>query len=419
MNRIGVALAADSAVTIGQDANKIYTSADKLFQLSPSAPIGVMIYGNADFCGLPWETIIKTYRNVLSNQLFDTVEAYGEHLIHFLENARDLFPENRQTKHLEGLLGSLLIYMRDYLQVCLDREAEKNNGLTDDDLPPIIEASINDVLKEVQSREFLPTIDENRREEIKSRYHEMTDSLVNEVFGKLPFTDTARESLFVLAYEMLVRHFFGPLRCGVVLAGFGESQYMPSLVSYELEELVADIPRALRTNCFVIDDDTNAGVVPFAQRDMVESFMEGIQGELYEHARVTTERLFRGTVRHILDTVAARNEELAKEFESVLELNIEEMLRRLFQDWKDQQENYWRPVIEVVASLPKDELAAMAEALVNLTKFRRRVSAVRETVGGPIDVAVITKGDGFVWTQRKHYFDPVLNPRVISRLQKL
>lgn len=60
----------------------------------------------------------------------------------------------------------------------------------------------------------------------------------------------------------------------------------------------------------------------------------------------------------------------------------------------------------------------MAEALVNLTKFRRRVTTARETVGGPIDVAVITKGDGFVWVKRKHYFEPEYNPRVIARYQR-
>jgi len=33
-----------------------------------------------------------------------------------------------------------------------------------------------------------------------------------------------------------------------------------------------------------------------------------------------------------------------------------------------------------------------------------------ETVGGPIDVAVISKGDGFIWINRKHYFARELNP---------
>jgi hypothetical protein len=90
-------------------------------------------------------------------------------------------------------------------------------------------------------------------------------------------------------------------------------------------------------------------------------------------------------------------------------------LKGLFLEWDRQTVSYWGPVVEIVSSLPKDELAAMAEALVNLTKFRRRITPERETVAGPIDVAVISKGDGFVWVRRKHYFDPALNPRVVAR----
>jgi hypothetical protein len=70
MNRLGVALAADSAVSIGYDAGKIWTSADKLFQLTHAAPVGVMIYGNADFVGIPWETIVKEYRRKLGHRTF-------------------------------------------------------------------------------------------------------------------------------------------------------------------------------------------------------------------------------------------------------------------------------------------------------------------------------------------------------------
>jgi len=52
----------------------------------------------------------------------------------------------------------------------------------------------------------------------------------------------------------------------------------------------------------------------------------------------------------------------------------------------------------------------MAESLVNLTSFKGKVSMEAETVGGPIDVAVISKGDGFIWINRKHYFARELNP---------
>jgi hypothetical protein len=74
-----------------------------------------------------------------------------------------------------------------------------------------------------------------------------------------------------------------------------------------------------------------------------------------------------------------------------------------------RNERFVEPVVDTVENLPKSELAAMAESLVNLTSFRQRVTPDTETVGGPIDVAVISRGDGFVWIKRKHYFDPELN----------
>ena len=74
-----------------------------------------------------------------------------------------------------------------------------------------------------------------------------------------------------------------------------------------------------------------------------------------------------------------------------------------------QQESYINPIMQSVRSLQKTDLANMAETLVNLTAFKRHVSKDTETVGGPTDVALITKGDGFVWIKRKHYFDIKLN----------
>ena len=48
------------------------------------------------------------------------------------------------------------------------------------------------------------------------------------------------------------------------------------------------------------------------------------------------------------------------------------------------------------------DLAAIAEALVSLTALRARMSArEKETVAGPIDVAVLSKGEGFIWVKRK------------------
>ncbi|MCM3291867.1 hypothetical protein M3661_17240 [Paenibacillus sp. MER 180] len=64
LNRSAVALAADSAVTVG---DKVYNSAIKILPLSYKHPIGIMIYNTSTFMGIPWETIIKSYRKQLDN----------------------------------------------------------------------------------------------------------------------------------------------------------------------------------------------------------------------------------------------------------------------------------------------------------------------------------------------------------------
>jgi len=91
LNCLGVALAADSAVSIGRDADKIYASADKLFHLSRDAPVGVMIYGKADFVGIPCETIVKEYRRALGNERFDSTEEYANSFLTFLQDDRLMF----------------------------------------------------------------------------------------------------------------------------------------------------------------------------------------------------------------------------------------------------------------------------------------------------------------------------------------
>jgi hypothetical protein len=78
---------------------------------------------------------------------------------------------------------------------------------------------------------------------------------------------------------------------------------------------------------------------------------------------------------------------------------------------KIQSANFSRPIMQMVSLLPKDELPHLAESLVALTSLKRHVSRDAETVGGPIDVCLISKGDGFIWIKRKHYFKLELNPQ--------
>ncbi len=78
-NKLGVALAADSAITLRKPSTqKIYNSANKLFMLSKYYPVGVMVYGSAAFMGIPWETIIKFYREELGQTNCDKLVGFAD-----------------------------------------------------------------------------------------------------------------------------------------------------------------------------------------------------------------------------------------------------------------------------------------------------------------------------------------------------
>jgi hypothetical protein len=71
VNSQAIALAADSAITVGRE--RVWKHANKLFSLGPRHDIGVMIYNSGDFLGIPWEIIIKQFRSIVSRRTFATV----------------------------------------------------------------------------------------------------------------------------------------------------------------------------------------------------------------------------------------------------------------------------------------------------------------------------------------------------------
>ena len=72
MNKNAVVLGADSAVTI--NGKKIRTGVEKLFKLSNDPPMGMMIFGNANFQNIPMETLIKQYSKKTNFKKLKSIE---------------------------------------------------------------------------------------------------------------------------------------------------------------------------------------------------------------------------------------------------------------------------------------------------------------------------------------------------------
>ncbi|AZO47097.1 MAG: hypothetical protein EOS54_04430 [Mesorhizobium sp.] len=200
----------------------------------------------------------------------------------------------------------------------------------------------------------------------------------------------------------------------MVIAGFGEKELLPSLQAFRLDGILCGRIKALETDKFDATRENRGGVMPFAQTDMVDRFMQGIDPEYAIQLHESIKGLL---YSNAVDTALALGHS-KEDVESKSEAFTTATQAAVDKFWESHQrirrERFVSPIVDMAMSLPKDELANLAESLVSLTSLQRRVSRELETVGGAIDVAVISKGDGFVWIKRKHYFKADRNLRFVN-----
>ena len=413
LNREAVALAADSAVTIGAgNHQKIFPSAQKVFPLSYRYPVGVMFYNNASLAGVPWETIVKTYRGERGNLRFDRLKEHADDFLEFLHSDRRLFSDAQQEHFFLWSTSELFRGLRSAIDERAEREA-RDRRRAERPIEAIAEEVLTERIEHVQAAPRLPTVEDRLNSALLTdRYGPKVVGIREFAFRDIVLGAELQDEVLELAGEIFVRdsgHEF-PEWTGLVIAGFGYGDFFPALQHYRFEGVVADVIRYHVKEFVDVDFGRPANIVPFAESDGVRNFLDGADPRL---AREMDERLrdsLEGFVRQAGEVI----EGIDASERPLLEQKLGELIPAVIREHDQKvaefrQREMTTPVLNVVSALPKDELADMAEALVNLTALKRRISIDAETVGGPVDVAVISKGDGFVWIKRKDYYEPTLN----------
>ena len=413
LNSQAVALAADSAVTLSDGTSrvpKIYNTINKLFTLSKHEPVGVMIYGSAELGGLPVETAVKVFRDQLGQDAFESLQEYANSFLEFLGTSALLFPQRRQDRFVQhGSLRFLSSVKRD-----LDRRVkariEVDGEISESALKDELTALLEEHRQAVQGKELLSSADPTDVQSVSAAHSEVIDGVTNQVFEQAPVSDDQRVLLRELVSRTLLNIRSVVSDCGMVFAGFGTHDVCPMLVEYNVRGVVAGKPH----HHFIksIDGRERHGIYPFAQTEMVATFIEGISPTIKETIYNSMHQISDELPNAIVDDTddgampSEQRDNIRDGLKGILQ-SVERQMRETLEAYiKSEQIT---PMLNTVDSLPKHELAEMAGTLVNLTSFRKRVSPDAETVGGPVDVAIISRGDGFIWIKRKHYFQAELN----------
>lgn len=395
LNKHAVAMAADSAVTLG-GGRKVLNSANKLFALSKYHPVAIAIYGNAELVGTPWEIIIKEFRKELGDKSFNTLQEYADYFFKFLKNKNYYCNDEEALQYLHATLKA---FVNSFTQ---SKDAKQ----------------IESRLKEYETKCIEPFLDGFSDETI--------EFINNALDKKIKCFITSIKQLHVLMDENRLRNILKTILTkdvlnfnltGLVFSGYGESEIYPSIVHYNVGNVISGRLASKKLPSAIINKKNLSAICPFAQTDVMQTLLDGIAPQVQQIYIRSLLNTFDSVINSLSDLVKKKDPELALQ---VKNLKKDQFIRPFYiLSNTAREKGYTRPFIESVANLEKEDLADFAESLIKLTSLKRKLSPEQETVGGPVDVMVISKGDGIIWIKRKHYFDSNLNHNFFSNYYNL
>jgi hypothetical protein len=406
MNQRAVALAADSAVTL-IDGGTVVVRNDqkKLFNLMDGRPIGVMFFGVADLMGHPWDVLIEQYQKKVKPPQYASVREYGQSFLGLMDKLPDFFPKDKQRDEYRRLLASVFRYVFHLAQYLRDTQPE----FAEVPDAAVLEGAIARVWHDYQFREDgtpradLACFPQNFAATIQRDYGALADDLIKYGFDAFPIGAEAKKRLKDIAVFAVVKDLFLEDVTGLVFAGYGAEDRYPVVVTCFVSALVGGILKRTEASVDAIGTEVRSKIRVFADSEVTNAFIRGIDLNLERRIYGTVQMLLHGLVDQVIgafgDTDAAKRESIRQQFQGQLVPQYFAALRGMMGEY--QQNTFINPVLRVLEIAAKAELAETAKELVSLNVFKKRIMAQKQTVGGAIDVAVISRENGFQWWTRQ------------------
>jgi hypothetical protein len=421
LNKLAVTLAADSAVSIpSSDGTKVYNSADKIFEATNHDPIGIMVYNSPEINGIPIESVVKMYRDRECATRHATVFDFATAFLSHLEKLET--PEITVSANIQSLIWGKALAVQADIKSLTEEFFRNTSDLEQYDAIEDVLGALNSKFSgrldgEIETLSSAPAqgwAEGLSEADVIAAHGDCLGDVVAIVFRDDQVDDDRRDRIVALLAWSLLKDYQQSQLTGLVFAGFGQEEIFPSLVCYEVYGVVAGKLKFVEKSKFDVDRKLtpDAAVMPFAQKEMVDRFMYGLDAEFLQ----ITDTYFSGAhtalKQNLNQSLVDAPEEMKTAASTAVDAILAEFQTRIVPEHLQRLREEFSDMVRL---MPKQELAALSESLVHTTSLKRKFSAAAESVGGPIDVAMITRAEGFVWVKRKHYFDPSLNPRFFFR----
>lgn len=267
----------------------------------------------------------------------------------------------------------------------------------------------------LKEHEKCPELEDYSFKSFRSYAEEEIDFIMENGIKDEGFSESLREQFEHSAYEFLRSDVMLDMT-GIVFVGFGEDSIFPSVYPINISGAFDNRLRYSidKNKADDIGNECTSVICPFAQTDVMLTFIDGISPELREkvtEAQQDSIDMAHQMIYRQLEEAGVSDEVLSIVANTDLEKVKEEYISGMREHLLNTRS---KGLFNAVESFNVEELANMAENLVSITNLQRHITSSEETVGGPVDVAVITRCEGFIWVKRKMWFDSQLNRHVVT-----
>ena len=402
INRNGIALAADSAGTF--TGNKMfYNSMNKVFSLSRKNVYGAITYGSTCIYNTSIEQILKEFRMFLDERKdIDDFFEILDQFVNFIEYKNKYFKFDVLEKgDCESLIKALVVDWGNKIKSCIGEENPKEK------IHNILYEFQLDISKAIKIDGY------DVSDYIKESYRVEYENILNVVVPEIKDYPEEKEQFWTIisSYFNLSLKRETDKSMGLFFAGYGKNDAFPKTIHIEVYTAVNGKLKYSVIKKFE-ESNQNANIIPLAQSDVILTFCKGISQYFINYIPQKTEEIINTKIDVLPENFTDEQKVFLKKHMLSCKNDISSSINATIHSKNT------KPILDSVQLIPLPEMALLAENLVNITSLKRTfaLDGNQQTVGGPTDVAVMSKGDGFVWIKRKLYFDKDINIDYQNRL---
>lgn len=415
INHNGIALAADSAGTVGRNS-MFYNSMNKVFSISKRNILGAITYGSTRINDVLIDQIIKEFRLYIDNTVGEIrdVDDLEQCLNEYITKNDGYYNFTKYNElECEGMVMSLLNQWRQRIDksiVSFNNQTNNDSNSSAEELKDVLSPlmmvinKLEEEIKKTNQNCFINYVDD-----INTFLSDIIEKCICSTFANIDLFDEEKKKLYNLLLIHLNLEFNKTNPLGLFIAGYGSESAFPKFFHLSIYRVVGG---KLKYTVVERGPKGNDIIIPLAQPEVILTFCKCISNDLQNIYDIVLGKTINNRIEELDSTIfnEQQKEILKKQF-GVIPQQINATINGYI-----QQKNV-DPLFLGLKYLPLPEMASLAENLINITTLRRRyvLDGNQQTVGGPTDVAVLSKGDGFIWIKRKHYFEKDLNRQYFEK----